>query len=852
MFKLIKNSKILCLCLMLCLSGLTMGCDDASGNSGGGVSRKVSTCKNGSGTVGSCVSCDAGFSLSSGACVAVQVAVTFHLNEGAGTLPAQQTVTAGQTITVPNLESATRAGFTFIGWSTLRTDVGANFVRTGATYTIPRISIPSQTLTLYATWGQAYTVTYSLNGGVGSAPSSSAGVAGAEVTLRALTLTGANNNNRPANASASPTNGFFGWGVDANGSGQTYNAETNQVFASNTTLYALWYYDITYNCGEGTASGSFPTRTSARTGEVLPNLALTGCSSNLADGRTFAGWSTTGNTPYITTMPNGPITLRAVYAVDSDGDGLIEISTAEQLNNVRYNLAGTSRKTSASDLGSSGGCPASGCRGYELVADIDLGNTKWGTSASFVGTRVTEGWEPIGACGSNEACNDVTDTPFTATFEGRGFMIRNLYINWSSNPNETGFFGAISNASVNQAALVNAVVWGSSYTASLVGFQNSGTISNNYATGVVTGTSNIGGLVGHKDGGTISNSYATGAVIGDRDIGGLVGYQESGTISNSYATGAVIGDRDIGGLVGYQESGTISNNYATGVVTGTSNIGGLVGFQERGTINDNYATGAVTGRLIDIGGLVGFQESGTIGDSYATGAVTGVSDFGVSGLGGLVGGINGAISNSYATGAVTGGSGDTGGLVGSQVGGTSTISNCYATGAVMSTGNRTGGLVGYQESGTIGNSYATGAVTGTTNETGGLVGRKVGGTISNSYATGAVTGMSNVGGLVGNQLTGTITTSYWNSMSMQTLSGTARSETDRLGIGNIATSTLTSTANGISALSTALLQSNTNAASATILATSAFYVVTGSYPKLCYNVVAGGVCSATYRLPGQD
>ncbi len=774
MFNTTKNSKnlsMLSIAFMLCIASLLVDCSSGGGSSGGGgTGPGVATCRNGLGAVGACESCDTGFRLegglcnpipgapcadgsgSAGACVScntgfvlaggscfAQVTVSFNLNGGiGGNSPSNQTIRAGESVTVPSLPAGiTNGTLVFIGWSTLRTNAGANFVRAGNTYIIPAVRVPSATLTLYATWGQPYTVTYNLNGGMGSAPNASSGVAGAEVTLRALTLTGSNNNNRPANASASPNNGFFGWGVDANGTGQTYNAETNQVFASNTTLYALWYYSITYDCNGGTTSGSFPTRTSARIGEVLTNLPLTGCSPNLADGSTFVGWSTTGNAPYIITMPNGPITLRAVYVVDVDADGLIEISTAEQLNNMRYNLAGTSWKTSASATGVTSGCPASGCRGYELVADIDLGNTKWGTSASFVGTRVAEGWEPIGACSANSDCTDATDTPFTATFEGRGFVIRNLYINKPSiTTTETGLFGAISVGTLNQVALESTVVWGSAYTGALVGYQNSG---------------------------TISNSYATGSVMGSGDYtGGLVGYQNSGTISNSYATGSVTGSgTNTGGLVGGQAGGTIGNSYATGVVTGNTYTGGLVGVQAAN------------------------------------------------------------ISNSYATGSVTG------------------------------SGTNTGGLVGAQ-SGNISNSYATGSVRGTSN-VGGLVGIQFG-SITSSYATEAVMGSSDVGGLVGSQF-GILTTSYWNSMSTQTLSGTARSEADRLGIGSVATSTLTSTADGVSALSTALLQSNTNAASATILSTSAFYVVAGSYPKLCVNplpAAAVGVCSATYRLAGQD
>ena len=61
-----------------------------------------------------------------------------------------------------------------------------------------------------------------------------------------------------------------------------------------------------------------------------------------------------------------PTLVQASTDVDIDNDGLIEISTLEQLDLMRYDLAGTSLN------GDSTGCPATGCNGYELVADLDF------------------------------------------------------------------------------------------------------------------------------------------------------------------------------------------------------------------------------------------------------------------------------------------------------------------------------------------------------------------------------------------------------------------------------------------------------------------------------------------------
>ena len=99
--------------------------------------------------------------------------------------------------------------------------------------------------------------------------------------------------------------------------------------------------------------------------------------------------------------------------VDVDGDGLIELRTADELNNIRYSLDGSGYQESETATKDTAGCPtspATGCNGYELVAPADL--TAYGTG---------QGWQPIGE----------TATPFTAIFDGNGFPIRDLFINRS-------------------------------------------------------------------------------------------------------------------------------------------------------------------------------------------------------------------------------------------------------------------------------------------------------------------------------------------------------------------------------------------------------------------------------------
>ena len=71
--------------------------------------------------------------------------VTFNVNNGTGTTPASQTVSAGSSITLPSGSGLSRSGYTFNGWNTNTTGTGSNY-NAGSSYT------PTGSITLYATW----------------------------------------------------------------------------------------------------------------------------------------------------------------------------------------------------------------------------------------------------------------------------------------------------------------------------------------------------------------------------------------------------------------------------------------------------------------------------------------------------------------------------------------------------------------------------------------------------------------------------------------------------------------------------------------------------------------------------
>ena len=287
--------------------------------------------------------------------------------------------------------------------------------------------------------------------------------------------------------------------------------------------------------------------------------------------------------------------------------------------------------------------------GYELMNNLDFEDANgdgaaddksiWaeGATAAGVSGAVAEGWAPIGYFNT---LTFIDHAPYTATFDGRGHTISNLYID-RSGTNGVGLFGVLRPGSnLRNLGIEGGSVTGSGGVGGLVG-NNRGTISACYATGDATGTSWVGGLVGENDG-TISACYATGDATGSGfNIGGLVGLN-LGPISACYATGAASGDSLVGGLVG-QNRRPISACYATGDASGNSLVGGLVGGND-GPISACYATGDASGNSL-VGGLVG-TNSGPISACYATGNASGASN-----VGGLVG--SGTATNSYFDSSVS-------------------------------------------------------------------------------------------------------------------------------------------------------------------------------------------------------
>ena len=439
--------------------------------------------------------------------------------------------------------------------------------------------------------------------------------------------------------------------------------------------------------------------------------------------------------------------------VDDDGDGLIELWTADMLYNVRYSLSGLGYRESSTGSLRRVGCggrarEVASCDGYELIANISL--------ASYAGG---EGWLPIGH-DTNLDGDGCQGEPFSALFEGNGKTVKDLRIS-RQREDCVGLFGHISSiAQIWNLNLSAVLIVGDERVGGLVGSGDGATIRNSYAvSGSVRGRDNVGGLVGRGQAAIIMNSYAvSGSVNGTGfNVGGLVGDGRRVIVRDSYAdSGVVNGDNiKVGGLVGDGHRAIIERSYAIlGSVSGTNNVGGLTGGGDNVDIRNSYAdSGSVSGAN-NVGGLTGGGNNVDIINSYAdSGSVSGANN-----VGGLTGGGNNVdIIDSYAdSGSVSGTGFNVGGLTGG--GDDVDIMNSYVVSGSVSGANNVGGLAAGGGDVAISNSSAVSGLVSGANNVGGLAGGGNNVYIINSYVvSGSVNGSgNNVGGLAGDGINANI------------------------------------------------------------------------------------------------
>ncbi len=337
--------------------------------------------------------------------------------------------------------------------------------------------------------------------------------------------------------------------------------------------------------------------------------------------------------------------------IDTDGDLLIEISSIQQLSNMRYNLSATSYKDGVDSEGirCSNGDERVDCIGYELTSDLifsDGSRVELDIIDSSQANEVV--WQPIGA-------QDKDGLRFSAIFEGNGYSIRGLYIdirevayaNQSYKP--AGLFGATSSSAIiRNVGIVSIYVEGSAESegtvGSLVGLNRGKIVNSMVYQGIINGGSGdydyIGGLVGYNRSGQIISSSAVSVIVnggeGDEDyVGGLVGSNDLGEIATSYARAFVMGDHgeadSVGGLAGHN-AGLIVASYAAADINGGGGegdtIAGLVGLNW-GEVYDSFAVSIMDGgddeaftHYTERSDLLAYDDGGSVSNSYGFGLYT--------------------------------------------------------------------------------------------------------------------------------------------------------------------------------------------------------------------------------------
>ena len=167
---------------------------------------------------------------------------------------------------------------------------------------------------------------------------------------------------------------------------------------------------------------------------------------------------------------------------------------------------------------------------YEQISDINLSGTSW----SGIG--------------------DAENAAFKGKYDGKGYSINKLNAS-------TGVFGHVTDGTIENLAVKNCTINGSSDVGAVVGTAVNTTIKNCWTSGsVTTNGNNGGGIVSRGSDGTIENCYSLCSVSTASTAGGIAGDLSGTKIKNC----AFLGEKVTATTAAYRiaKGGIPSNNYA--------------------------------------------------------------------------------------------------------------------------------------------------------------------------------------------------------------------------------------------------------------------------------------------------
>jgi hypothetical protein len=232
---------------------------------------------------------------------------------------------------------------------------------------------------------------------------------------------------------------------------------------------------------------------------------------------------------------------------------------------------------------------------FVLIGDIDLEGTVY--SESLIGPSFYE-----------------TYFPFSGTFNGSGYSIRNL-------KSSCGLFGYIRNAVIKNLGVENVEITGGGTIGAICSYNHGGTIDNCFSSGVIEGLFDVGGICGwtfreykgdlpYIPGLTLPaiNTPLITRCCSTAHV--TIRYPENMMAQESWGTA--------GGLCGYAEDAQLNNNCTRGRIQGVGCIsvwgsernvrnGGLAGWVNNCIIFNNYSASEVVSGLphSSPGGLCG-------------------------------------------------------------------------------------------------------------------------------------------------------------------------------------------------------------------------------------------------------
>ncbi len=256
---------------------------------------------------------------------------------------------------------------------------------------------------------------------------------------------------------------------------------------------------------------------------------------------------------------------------------------------------------------------------YELMSSLDASETEnWNGG---------EGWKPIGTFSTSD--------PFTGSFEGHGYEIKNLHINRPGvTEHRQAFFGYTYNAVINNVQLTDVdITVGGGWAAALISAPL-GTalvktvVTNCFVSGEIRGfASQSGGMFGGDGGGAEVSAYRCYSTVN----------LTSTSVSNC------------GGFIGTAGSSYFEDCYCTGILdfdNMTSYNGGFVGQSNAGSeYKYCYSIGSTpAGRTVPAmnGGFTGNDYGATFTDCFWDTETSGHDD--PDGFGGTPAGLTGYIS----------------------------------------------------------------------------------------------------------------------------------------------------------------------------------------------------------------